>query len=154
MCALVPILFIQMSLSLFVGSSIYKSSIMTNELRRGLFSEEEVVYLRNTTGGGNKWVPGVIVKQTGPMSYKVQGRDADVTFRRHGDHLRPRFVEDELVKETDCSEMDTSVQHCAPEEEKQAVSEFPQKDCGGVTGVTQSPRHSSRIRKPPKHLDL
>nr|XP_055073117.1 uncharacterized protein K02A2.6-like [Misgurnus anguillicaudatus] len=118
------------------------------------FSEKDSVYLRNTTGGGNKWVPGVIVKQTGPVSYQVQGRDTDVTFRRHGDQLRPRFVEDELVKETDDSEVDTSVQPCASEEEKQAVSEFPQKDCGGVTGVTQSPRRFSRIRKPPKRLDL
>lgn len=109
------------------------------------FSEKDAVYLCNTTGGGNKWVPGVIVKQTGPVSYKVQGRDADVTFRRHGDQLRPRFIGDELVKETDCSEMDTSFQPSEPEEEKQAVSEFSQRDCGGVTGVTQSPRRSFRI---------
>lgn len=37
------------------------------------FSAKDAVYLRNTTGGGNKWIPGVIVKQTGPVSYKVQG---------------------------------------------------------------------------------
>lgn len=59
--------------------------------------------------------------------------------------LRPRFIGDELVKETDCSEMDTSFQPSEPEEEKQAVSEFSQRDCGGVTGVTQSPRRSFRI---------
>lgn len=68
--------------------------------------------------------------------------------------MRPRVVEDELVKETDCSGTDTPIQTRAPEGEKQAVPEPSQEDCGGVTGVAQSPRRSSRSRKPPKRLDL
>jgi len=85
---------------------------------------------------------------------KVQGRDTDVTFRRHGDQVRSRVVEDELVKETDCSGTDTSIQPCTPEEEKQAVPDPSQEGCGGVTAVAQSPRHSSRSTKPPKRFDL
>lgn len=89
----------------------------------------------------------MIVKQTGPVSYNVQGQDADVTFRRHGDKLRPRVVEDDPVKQTDCPGTDTPIKPCASEEEKQAVSEMSQEDFGGDTGVAQGPRRSSRVRK-------
>ncbi len=68
----------------------------------------------------------MIVKQTGPVSYNVQGQDADVTFRRHGDKFRPLVVEDDPVKQTDCPGTDTPIKPCASEEEKQAVSEIIQ----------------------------
>ncbi|KAL1255446.1 hypothetical protein QQF64_013507 [Cirrhinus molitorella] len=118
------------------------------------FSEKDAVYLRNTTGKGSKWVPGVIVKQTGLVSYNVQGQDADVTFRRHGDQLRPRVVEDDPVKQMECLGPETPNETCASVEKNQGVSETSQKDSNGDTGVAPGLRRSSRIRKPPKRYDL
>lgn len=119
------------------------------------FSEKDAVYLRNTTGKGNKWVPGVIVKQTGPVSYNVQGQDTDGTFRRHCDQLRPRVVVDDPVEQMDCSETgtETSVRPCASEEEEPVISETSEKDSVGNTSMAQGLRRSSRIRKTPKRYD-
>ena len=38
---------------------------------------------------GHTWLPGKIVKCSGPVSYKVQV-DSDQIVRRHQDHLRKR----------------------------------------------------------------
>ena len=64
------------------------------------FALDDPVYLQNTGGGREKWIPGVIAKQTGPVSYRVQGTDGDGTYRWHGDQLRSRFPTDGLDLDT------------------------------------------------------
>lgn len=118
------------------------------------FSEKETVYMRNTIGNRNKWIPGVVLQQTWPVSHKVQGRDTNDIFRRYGDRLKARVAEDELFKETDCPETGTMVQPSVPERDKQAMPEPAQENSRGSPVVVQSPFHSSRIRKSPKRFDL
>ncbi|KAK9517613.1 hypothetical protein VZT92_022969 [Zoarces viviparus] len=57
-----------------------------------LFNEDDAVYLRNTVTGSHKWIPGLIVRQTGPVSYEVRERDSDTVHKRHGDQLRARAI--------------------------------------------------------------
>ncbi|XP_059201274.1 uncharacterized protein K02A2.6-like [Centropristis striata] len=54
------------------------------------FGVDDAVYLRSTVGGDPKWIPGLVVRQTGPVSYEVRERDSDTVHRRHGDQLRAR----------------------------------------------------------------
>ncbi|KAJ8362213.1 hypothetical protein AAFF_G00388720 [Aldrovandia affinis] len=54
------------------------------------FQEDDDVYMRSYTGG-HKWIPGVIVSVTGPVSYKVQTPDGQL-HRRHVDQLRGRLA--------------------------------------------------------------
>lgn len=56
------------------------------------FSVDDAVYLRSTVGGDPKWIPGLVVRQTGPVSYEVRERDSDTVHRRHGDQLRARAM--------------------------------------------------------------
>ncbi|KAK9515985.1 hypothetical protein VZT92_003426 [Zoarces viviparus] len=46
----------------------------------------------STVTGSHKWIPGLIVRQTGPVSYEVRERDSDTVHRRHGDQLRARAI--------------------------------------------------------------
>ena len=52
------------------------------------FSVGDAMYLRSTVGGDPKWIPGLVVRQTGPVSYEVRERDSDTVHRHHGDQLR------------------------------------------------------------------
>ena len=53
----------------------------------------DTVYVMNFTGK-TKWLHGVIVEQTGPVSFRVRLDDGRV-LRRHVDHVRSRRVNDE-----------------------------------------------------------
>lgn len=105
------------------------------------------MYLRSTVGGGHKWIPGLVVRQTGPVSYKVRERDSDTVHRRHGDQLRARAT----------AESDTVVTDSQ-------VEQLNGKDCSVsqdiVDSTVQSPellepepvplRRSARVCKPPR----
>ena len=65
--------------------------------------EGEKVYARNFgTSTGQKCLPAVIVKVTGPVSFMVRLRDNHLV-RHHLDHLRPR-VESETTTQADRSQ--------------------------------------------------
>ncbi|XP_078253747.1 ER membrane protein complex subunit 2 isoform X1 [Rhinoraja longicauda] len=114
------------------------------------FSVDDPVYLYNTAGGGRKWIPGVIVDQTGPVSYKVQGGDTDITYRRHGDQLRYRVMGDGLDQDTENSTTDTSApSQPAQPEDMSSCSEPGTVDRTAAAAAPLSPRRSSRVRKPP-----
>ncbi|XP_041957495.1 uncharacterized protein K02A2.6-like [Alosa sapidissima] len=51
-----------------------------------------------TAGRREKWIPGVTVEQTGPVSVSGPGLQSsrDITYSRHGDQLRSRVTADEL----------------------------------------------------------
>lgn len=114
---------------------------------------DDRVYLQNTTGGGNKCIPGVIVEKTGSVFYKVHGRDTDITDRRHGDQLRFGVIDDRLDQKTDCSTTDTPTQPCALKENMSTCPDPVPADSAEVPAASQSPRLSSRLRKPPEHYD-
>ena len=48
------------------------------------------VMIRNYGKFGAKWLPAMVVKQTGPVSYKCQLEDGRV-FRRHQDQVKFRL---------------------------------------------------------------
>ena len=52
------------------------------------------VYVRNF-GGGEKWIPGEIVKSTGPVSYKVKTNDG-LLVRRHADQIKVTCADQEF----------------------------------------------------------
>ena len=54
------------------------------------FQEQETVWARNYRGS-EKWLPGVIDKKTGPVSYQVQVKG--MRWRRHAEQLRKRDQE-------------------------------------------------------------
>lgn len=52
------------------------------------FSVDDAVYLRNTVGRDHNGIPGLVVRQKGPVSYEVGQRDSNTVHRRHRDQLR------------------------------------------------------------------
>ena len=54
------------------------------------FQVQDRVYARNFSDG-EVWIPGVIAKCIGPLSFIVKLEDGR-TIRRHIDHLQPHFV--------------------------------------------------------------
>lgn len=53
------------------------------------FVKNDEVYVENYSGRGNRWLPGVVVEVTGPLSYKIEISDNRVV-RRHVDQIRDR----------------------------------------------------------------
>ena len=51
-------------------------------------------------GPGQKWLPGMIVATTGPVSYRVLLEDGRV-WRRHQDHMRQRWKKQVSSPETE-----------------------------------------------------
>ncbi len=85
------------------------------QARERSFAVNESVSLRNTVGGDPKWLSGVVVQQTGPVSYKVRDPLSTTVYRRHGDQLRPRLSASETYDEQLMSR--SSVETQEPEKE-------------------------------------
>ena len=50
---------------------------------------DDIVYVRNFSNiSKQQWLPGIILEQSGPVSYAVRLTDG---FRRHQDHVRLRY---------------------------------------------------------------
>ncbi|KAM3602656.1 uncharacterized protein V6R79_008254 [Siganus canaliculatus] len=61
---------------------------------------DDCVYVRNFSSSNNQqWLPGIILKRNGPVSYVVQLADGRI-FRRHQDHVRLRH---DSGLESDCA---------------------------------------------------
>ena len=58
------------------------------------FGVNDSVYVRNF-GRGEKWIPGEIVKSTGPVSYKVKTNDG-LLVRRHADQIKVTCADQEF----------------------------------------------------------
>ena len=68
--------------------AVQKTAHDTHSVNRA-FEEGTLVYVRNFNGSP-KWLPGVIVKRTGPVSYLVQLENTQVHC--HQDHIRIRTI--------------------------------------------------------------
>ena len=53
------------------------------------FTENDQVYVQDFTTRKPKWIPGTVVKVTGPLSYMIKLQDGTIV-RRHVDHVRKR----------------------------------------------------------------
>ena len=64
---------------------------MTKVLEKKLFKEQEKVWVRNYNGE-KKWIPGIIIKKTGPVSYQLTV-EHDRLWKRYADQLSHRVEE-------------------------------------------------------------
>ena len=53
------------------------------------FRVDDNVYVKNLPANTPRWIPGIVRKVTGPLSYVVELLDGR-TVRRHVDHVRKR----------------------------------------------------------------
>lgn len=135
------------------------------------------VYVKNFRSSSNQqWLPGVILTQSGPVSYVVKLIDGRV-FRRHQDHVRLRHDKDpEIVSEAELP-LVTTGGTCLPEESPPEVpvtsaedgqshmdTQTPQVAAAPDTPKAPTPvvaaefpetvRRSRRARKPPDRLNV
>lgn len=52
-------------------------------------TETVAVYVRGYQASGEKWIPGILLEKTGPVSWKVRTQNGQIV-RRHNDQIRPR----------------------------------------------------------------
>ena len=130
----------------------------------------EEVFLRNF-GQGERWLPGHIRAQTGPLSFEIQLQDGR-TCNRHMDHIRKRGARSdqsaELADDEDIprplKEVTKDVTTTSPdtfdtpvtvrESDVQMVNSPTQELTSELThGVEEPGRHyPSRARRPPDRL--
>ncbi|XP_042372461.1 uncharacterized protein K02A2.6-like [Plectropomus leopardus] len=112
------------------------------------------VYVRNFSGSNNQqWLPGVILKRSGPVSYVVKLTDGRI-FRRHQDHVRVRH--DTVVERDSVAEFPvvrpTAVEVGQPERERhrQRFLSHPERE----NPLTLTPRPLSVLQHQirPKHI--
>lgn len=139
---------------------------------------DDCVYVRNFSSNSNqKWLPGIILKQRGPVSYVVKLTDGRM-FRRHQDHVRLRH---DTGLETDSAAefpvvRPTTVEVGPQETERQAEASGssredehshtdiqtplsfptpdPPKTPAGSAGSPGLVRRSQHTRKPPDRLNV
>ena len=63
------------------------------------FREGESVYARDFTSATEKWIPGIVEKVTGPLSYVIKLID-ESTIRRHVDHIKAKEARENKDKLT------------------------------------------------------
>ena len=73
-----------------IERQVKQKKYFDQKAREKSFQEQEEVWVRDYRGT-TKWVPGIIVKKTGPVSYRVKVRE--MVWRRHAEQLRPRNKE-------------------------------------------------------------
>ncbi|KAK9528365.1 hypothetical protein VZT92_012532 [Zoarces viviparus] len=111
------------------------------------FIADDAVYLRSTVTGSHKWIPGLIVRQTGPVSYEVRERNSDTVHRRHGDQLRARAIAEPDIDVTESqAELGDGEDGSSSQEVVDANMQTPEL-------LEPEPvvlRRSNRMTKPPK----
>ena len=137
-----------------------KTHDMHSKLRS--FVKGKKVYVRNF-GQGQLWLPGVIEKPTGPVSYLVHMGGGE--FRRcHQDQLRPRFTETtEQLEDEDSSvvpprmkDTQSESENVTPEpiaEVENSGQERPLPIVESESSEPSQPRSRVRNRKPPDRFD-
>ena len=99
---------------------------------------------------GNKWVPGTIVKRTGPLSYLVQVGGGK-TWKRHIDHLRQMSDSPQEEQMTETRDSDTLIQF--PTSQTSSPESSDDKSTPSVADSTAIQcRYPQRIRGPPDRL--
>ena len=120
------------------------------------FKEQEKVWVRNYNGE-NKWIPGIIIKKTGPVSYQVTV-EHDHLWKRHADQSRHRV--EECVTDTTNEENppETTVEKVPeiisePDRPRFALETDCQEIDRPIVTAEHEPNHrSSQVSRPPGRL--
>ena len=109
------------------------------------------VYVKNFIPGDSEtWLPGRIIEKQGPRSFRVELLGDRQIWRRHIDHLRPRYVEDSATPNNADSTRSTLEYPPVPETTPPTVATPTETSTESVaTPPTPSPRYPSRVRRPP-----
>jgi hypothetical protein len=139
--------------------------------RERLLQQGDCVYVKNFASG-SKWLPGVIHRQSGPVSFVVDLLDGR-QVRRHQDHVRVRTDAEEKGsqsfshKDSVSSSMDCVAPVCidgllrpsdglSEQTASPAPAPIPPSAANSVTqsvDSTVAPRRSERQHKPPERLN-
>ena len=121
-----------------------------------MFQNGQIVWVRNFRDG-EKWLKGVVVEVSGPLSYKVRVFDGRL-WRRHVDHLRDCNVPPSETKECD-SDQDSFLLDHPNQSEPQHNMETPlptETENNTPQVASQESEHTrrypSRNRHPPNRL--
>ena len=115
-----------------------------------IFSERERVFAKNF-GQGEKWLPGKIVSQKGPVTFEIELEDGR-SCQRHQDHVRKRSEEEQSVLPREASEREIVWQTSeGPDSDSEQVDEgdSPEPELEPNTGSGGNRRYPSRARHPP-----
>ena len=126
------------------------------------FEEGDEVYVEDFSATAEKWVPGIVCKVTGPLSYHVRLNDGRI-IRRHVDSVRPRLSVANEPAVQNSEEISPALQDFSIEPETETrehigsdppaeSSDEPQASTSGTNPpVTTTIRRSNRTRLPPAY---
>ena len=131
----------------------------SKEPRKVQLSPDSTVMIRNYINRGPKWIPAVVTKQTGPLSYRCSLPSGVV--KRHQDQIIPR---NQTPPDTDTEVIIPAIPH-SPKPTTVSVdvpagtSDTTLESLGNAPVETMpqlqgGSRRSSRIRKPVDRLNL
>ena len=109
------------------------------------FQPGDLVYTKGF-GRHDSWMPGIIVGQTGPVSYTVQLEGREMVWRRHVDHIMKRFRSGEMQSDSQIGSRN-----------KETLIETPSSSGEReTTRVTQQPARivQSCINKEPERIEV
>ena len=123
------------------------------------FSVNDNVLVRNLPSNNPKWIPGVIVKVTGPLSYVVQLLDGRL-MRKHVDHIIRRNSSNYTRIDTDdidgsADSTDSTAPPTPDENDTTDSTAPPSESAPTITPESDNstvPRRSNRQSKPPDFL--
>ena len=104
------------------------------------FTKGETVYAESFTGSGPRWVPGVILAVTGPLSYLIKLANGN-TVRRHVDSVKERITETNKENIGPCSTSEGDWPGLKSTQEQDVVVEPPTAE---MSTTTSEPRISIR----------
>ena len=108
------------------------------------FQAEDKVFVRNFRSG-KQWLPAVVIRKTGPVSYLVRLVASQMIWRRHQDHVKRRYCQSEGSISEECPSWSDSI-----------GSSPPIETSTGSTSSTRLPgfesRYPARVRQPPNRF--
>ena len=122
------------------------------------FKAGDTVWIRDFRGT-DKWKSGVIVEESGPVSYMIEVQDGSV-HKRHVDHIRHREANSSLSTRSSSSDVSEEsplvtfpLDHTADLEQSSDVpSAQNTTDSNSVTPPQAVRRNPPRDRRPPKRF--
>ena len=72
------------------------------------FDVGDNVYAEDFRARGSRWIPGIVKKRTGPLSYIIELHDGHL-FRRHVDNVRKRVADTESQDSTNTTIVDSTL---------------------------------------------
>ena len=108
------------------------------------FQAEDEVFVRNFRSG-KPWLPAVVIRKTGPVSYLVRLVASQMIWRRHQDHIKRRYCQSEGSVMEEIPSWSDSV---GSNNTTETSSGSPSSTC--VSGFES--RYPARVRRPPNRF--